>query len=194
MIKTKIINLFGGPGVGKSTTAAKVFSELQLKGYKCDLPYEFPKQVAWESNVSQISDQSYIFSNQHRGIVRSFGKVDYIILDSPILLSIVYKNRYHQGYPSNLYGDSFDNFVLEVFKGYDNINFVLERNTETFEENGRLQTKEESLEIDNDIVNLLTNNDIDYVPINQTNDIGDRIAEHLVLLDKSEKNIIEIYE
>ena len=81
---TKIINLFGGPGSGKSTISSGLFYELKRKNVSCDNPYEFPKQVAWEQNDSQINDQLFIFANQHRGIVRSYGNVDYIILDSPI--------------------------------------------------------------------------------------------------------------
>ena len=31
----KIINFFGGPGCGKSTTAAYVFSQLKIQGFGC---------------------------------------------------------------------------------------------------------------------------------------------------------------
>jgi len=188
MKKTKIINIFGGPGIGKSTTAARIYNELQLKGYECDLPYEFPKQVAWEENKSQITDQFYICANQHRGIVRSYGKVDYIILDSPILLSLVYKDRYHKGYPTTLYGESFDKFVLDVFSRYDNMNFLIQRTEESFTEEGRLQTKEESIQIDKEIELILVNNDIDYIPVVQSLDIGTKISEHIHLEDRLDKN------
>ena len=76
--------------------------------------------MAWENNHSQISDQLYIFANQHRGIVRSYGKVDFIILDSPIILSLAYKNGYGNEYPTNLYGNtSFDKMVTDVFSKYE---------------------------------------------------------------------------
>jgi len=190
MKKTKIINIFGGPGIGKSTTAARVYSELQLQGYSCDLPYEFPKQVAWEDNKSQITDQFYICANQHRGIVRSYGKVDFIIVDSPILLSVVYKDRYHVGYPTSLYGDTFDKFVLEVFKGYENINYIIHRETKEYEEEGRLQTQDESVQIDNEIILLLDECGVDYHPIRQTPSIGVEISNHIINNHKTILNVV----
>jgi nicotinamide riboside kinase len=184
MKKTKIINLYGGAGVGKSTTAAKIYNELQMNGYECDLPYEFPKQVAWENNRSQISDQLFIFAGQHRNIVRSYGKVDYIILDSPILLSLVYKNLYNEGFPASLYGNNFDRMALDVYRGYDNINFFIQRNVETYVDEGRLQTHKESIMVDNEIEKLLLKHDIDYIGVPQTKDIGDKISQHIMITNK----------
>lgn len=189
MKNTKIINLFGGPGVGKSTTAAKIYNELQMAGYECDLPYEFPKQVAWEDNRSQITDQLFIFAGQHRNIVRSYGKVDYIILDSPILLSLVYKTLYNEGFPSLLYGNNFDRMALDVFKGYDNINFNIERKSKSeYIKEGRFQTYDESVRVDNMIVKTLEDNDIDYIPIKQSKDIGMKIVQHVLITNKLEDN------
>lgn len=170
MVKeTKIINLFGGPSSGKSTITSGLFYELKKKNISCDNPYEFPKQVAWEDNTSQITDQLYIFANQHRGIVRSYGKVDYIILDSPILLSLAYKDGYNVEYPSSLYNDTFDQMVLNVFNQYNNINIFLER-PDNFQDDGRFQDKEQSLMFDSKIKSILDNNSIDYRTL-QVNDL-----------------------
>jgi len=188
MKNTKIINIFGGPGIGKSTTAAKIYHDLQMNGYECDLPYEFPKQVAWEENRSQITDQLFIFAGQHRNIVRSYGKVDYIILDSPILLSLVYKNLYNEGFPSSLYGNEFDRMALGIFKSYDNINFNIERNKMDYITEGRFQSYDESVMIDNRITSILVDNQIDFIPIKQTKDIADRIVEHILISNKVEEN------
>lgn len=184
MKKTKIINLFGGPGVGKSTTAAGVFHKLQMMGFECDLPYEYPKISAWERNLSELSDQLYVLSSQHRNIVRSYGKVDYIILDSPIILSLIYKRMYGDGYPSMMYDDSFDEFTMGLFNRYNNINFFIRRDTNRYVNEGRLQNKEESLYIDNEIHNLLKNNDIEFFDIIQERDISNKIAEHIAISSK----------
>jgi len=161
MRETKIINLFGGPGAGKSTIASGLFYELKRLNISCDNPYEFPKQVAWEDNTSQINDQLYIFANQHRGIVRSYGKVDYIILDSPILLSLAYKNGYGNEYPASLYNDYFDKMVIDVFNQYDNINLFLNR-PEDFQDEGRFQDYQQSLSFDNKIKSILDDNNFQY--------------------------------
>ena len=172
---TKIINLFGGPCSGKSTISSGLFYELKRRDISCDNPYEFPKQVAWEKNDSQINDQLFIFANQHRGIVRSYGKVDYIIVDSPILLSLAYKNGYESGYPSTLYNDTFDKMVLDVFNKYENINIFLDR-PDNFQDEGRLQNHKESLDFDNKIKSIMDKTEISY----RTLKVNDKTIEYIL--------------
>ena len=70
MKKTKIINFFGGPGIGKSTQAAGLFYLMKRDGLSVELTEEFPKVLSWEGNVSGLKDQLYITANQHRNISR----------------------------------------------------------------------------------------------------------------------------
>ena len=91
---SKLINLFGGPGIGKSSISAGITYKLKKKHISCNNPYEFPKRLAWDNNIPAIKDQLYVFANQHRGIAECYGKVDYIIIDSPILFSTIYHRYY----------------------------------------------------------------------------------------------------
>lgn len=43
MKNTIIVNLFAGPGAGKSTGAAYIFSKLKLAGIDCEYVSEFAK-------------------------------------------------------------------------------------------------------------------------------------------------------
>lgn len=158
-----IVNFFGGPGIGKSTQSAGLFSEMKKNHMDVELTFEFPKIVAWEENFSAIQDQFYITANQHRNISRLYGKVKYIIVDSPILLGTFYKNKYGSGYPSSFYGDSFDVFVWELFRRYNSLNILLTRDDTTYNENGRFQNLQESKEIDSDIKQTLITNDVPFV-------------------------------
>lgn len=160
---SKIINLFAGPGAGKSSIAAGLVYKMKKNHIQCDAPYEFPKLLAWDENHSAIADQLYVLANQHRGIVKSYGKVDYIVMDSPILLSLTYKNYYKADtYPAKLYGKSFDKMILDVFNQYDNINILLERTEGKHNDKERYQTLEESKELDKAIELSLIKNDIPY--------------------------------
>ncbi len=163
MKKTKIINFFGGPGIGKSTQAAGLHYLMKKNGMSVELTSEFPKTIAWEKNYSAINDQLYITANQHRNISRVYGQVDYIIVDSPILNGLIYKSRY-QGtvYPTTFYGESFDKFILDLFHQYDNINILLHRNDAVFQKEGRFQNLKGSKYIDNDINELLKTNNVDF--------------------------------
>ena len=159
---SKLINLFGGPGIGKSSIAAGIFYKLKKKHISCNNPYEFPKTLAWDNNIPAIKDQLYVFANQHRGIAQSYGKVDYIIIDSPILFSKIYHSYYTSGYPAEFYGESFHNMILDLHNKYDNINILLERAEGVHNEEERFQDYEESIAIDDFCKKILTNNNIPY--------------------------------
>ena len=159
---SKLINLFGGPGIGKSSIAAGIFYKLKKKHISCNNPYEFPKTLAWDNNIPAIKDQLYVFANQHRGIAQSYGKVDYIIIDSPILFSKIYHSYYTEGYPAEFYGDSFHKMILELHNKYDNINILLERANGVHNDEERFQNYEESLMIDKLCKKVLDENNIPY--------------------------------
>jgi hypothetical protein len=160
-----IINFFGGPGIGKSTQSAELFTLMKKNHMDVELTYEYPKIVAWEENYSTIKDQFFVTANQHRNISRLYGKVKYIIVDSPIILGTVYKDLYNEKpeYPASFYDNSFDFFVLQLFRKYNNFNILLKRNDSTYDENGRFQNLEESKEIDKTIKETLDLHNIPYV-------------------------------
>lgn len=179
-----IINFFGGPGIGKSTQSTGLFTEMKKNHMDVELTYEFPKEVAWEGNVSQLKDQFFITANQHRNISRLYGKVKYIIVDSPIILGSIYRDKYcdvHE-YPSSFYDSSFDRFIWELFKKYKSINILLHRNDDTYNENGRLQSLKESREIDIEIKESLLINNVPFIEfpvnVNTPNEIFKYITEN----------------
>ena len=176
---SKIINIFGGPGIGKSSIAAGITYKLKKKHISCNNPYEFPKILAWDQNLSATKDQLFVLANQHRGITQSYGKVDYIVVDSPILFSLIYKTWYDSGYPSNFYGDSFDQMVLDIHGGYDNINILLERSEGNYNEGERYQNIEESKKIDLHCKKILEQNNIHFHTVKVGKDTVKKILKLL---------------
>ena len=177
---SKIINLFGGPGIGKSTQASGLFTEMKRNHMSVEYTYEFPKEVAWEGNISQLRDQFFITANQHRNISRLYGKVDYIIVDSPIVLGCFYEQRYGDGYPASFYSMSFfDKFLWELFDQYDNINILLNRNNDTYDPNGRMQDLKEAQEIDADIKQTLLVNSIEFEEFEVNNNTARDIFNYI---------------
>jgi|TARA_B110000908_G_scaffold28111_1_gene33055 hypothetical protein len=178
---SKLINLFGGPGIGKSSIASGITYKLKKKHINCDMPYEFPKALAWDNNQSAIQDQLYVLANQHRGIVKSYGKVDYIVLDSPIILSLVYRSMYRAtSYPSTLYNsEHFDKLVLDIHNQYDSLNILLERSDDGIHNNDeRYQSLEESKKLDREIENTLIKNNIPYHKVK----VGNKTVKNIVKL------------
>jgi nicotinamide riboside kinase len=159
---SKLINLFGGPGIGKSGIAAGITYKMKKKHISVNNPYEFPKRLAWDNNIPAIKDQLYVFANQHRGIAESYGKVDYIVIDSPILFSTIYHTYYTEGYPAEFYGQPFHDLVVDLHRKYDSINILLERGETVHNDDERFQSYEQSIEIDKLCKKILDDNNISY--------------------------------
>jgi hypothetical protein len=155
----KVINFFGGPGTGKSTTAAGLFHLMKTMGYKVELVTEYAKDVVYQESFFKLKDQLYIFTKQHHKLWKLRGKVDYVITDSPLLLSL----HYFQENP--IYNeDNFKAFVKSTYDAYDNINIYLIRNLDhhPYQGYGRTQSESEAIQIDRDLVELLTQNKVQY--------------------------------
>jgi hypothetical protein len=92
---TTVINLYAGPGSGKSTRAAEVFAVLKGQGVSCELVTEWVKEWAWRGErIEQNWDGVYITAQQARRERAVYGKVDYIITDSPLGLGAVFERVY----------------------------------------------------------------------------------------------------
>ncbi|MEE1302329.1 MAG: hypothetical protein UHD64_06045 [Bacteroidales bacterium] len=158
MSKTLVVNLFGVPGAGKSTGAAYIFSQLKMKGVNAELITEFAKDKVWEENKEVFKNQAYIFGKQSFKLSRCDGKVDVIITDSPLPLSIFYNKD------SNL-TENFNKTVMDVFNSYENKNYLLLR-VKPYNPSGRHQTEEESDALAKPIQSLLLDRNIGFTWIN----------------------------
>lgn len=160
-MNTTVINFYGGPCSGKSTAAAGLFYKMKLAGLSVELTDEFAKECVWEENIPMLKDQLWILAHQHRKILRLADKVDYVITDSPVLLSPIYRTKY--GEP--MYSDIIDTMALECYNKYDNINFMLSRPRENYEEDGRAQDEVQSIQIDLDILKQFDTLDIPFTQL-----------------------------
>lgn len=153
---TKYINLFGGPGVGKSTTAAAIFVEMKRRNMNVELVTEVAKDFVWEGRMKTLDIQPYVTIKQFRNLYRLKGKVDYVISDSPILLGCIYADKYAPTLPA-----SYKQLIVDLHKQEldPSVNIVLERLFD-YDSSGRYQSEEEALQLDRDIQNVLDSNNI----------------------------------
>lgn len=152
-----IVNLYGAPGAGKSTGAAYVFAKLKMAGINAELITEFAKDKVWEESKEVFNNQAYIFGKQYFRISRCANKVDVIVTDSPLVLSIIYNN-------SEVLGEDFNKVVLNVMNSYNTQNYFINR-AKKYNPKGRFQTEEESNELGKDIRGFLINEGIDFYEV-----------------------------
>ena len=178
---TLLVNLYAGPGTGKSSTMAGVFSELKWRGINCEMGPEFAKEKVWEESFKILGNQIYVFGKQLHTIHRLINKVEVIITDSPLLLSLIYGKEE---------GEPFKNLVLDVHHRFNNLNIFLRRHKK-FNPSGRLQTEEEAKEIDRRLENLLIDNHILFEFYDSGRESVQKITDEVIRLighDKAKFN------
>ena len=113
---TVVINLYGEPSSGKSTIASGLFFHMKMGGLNVEMAPEYIKSKVFEENPYPFKDQLYVFAKQNKKLRELQGKVDFIITDSPLLMSLVYNSTEPP---------LFDEMVLQYYKQYNNMNFAL---------------------------------------------------------------------
>lgn len=172
MKETIFVNLYGGPGSGKSTTATGIFSKLKQIGVDCEYVPEYAKYLVWRKTFSVMEDQLYIFAKQHHQFFIMNGKVDVVITDSPLLNSLIYCD------PSDQY---LMDLVTERYRRFKNLDIFLTRK-KIYNPNGRYQTEERAKEIDEQTRNMLKANNVDFVEFPGTPETIDEITNKIVLM------------
>ena len=75
----KVINLFAGPGSGKSTTAAGLFYHLKTMNKKVEYVSEYAKDLIYENRFERLNDYLYMLAKQHHRLYRLKGIMKYFI-------------------------------------------------------------------------------------------------------------------
>jgi len=154
---TTYINLFGGPGVGKSTLAAELFARFKKQGKSVELVTEFVKDLVWENRQSTLEIQPYVSMKQFRNLVRLRGKVDYVITDSPLIKDLVYARRYAPDLPQ-----AYHELLFRLHESLvDSINILLSREWE-YDRVGRYQDEDQARELDAELRFMLELHEVDY--------------------------------
>jgi len=154
---TLVVSLLGGPGIGKSTTAAGVFAMLKTRGVNAELVHEYAKDLTWERAHDKLRYQPYVTAKQMWAIERVRGKVDVIITDTSPLLAFVHG--------SVRYGatDAFFAWVIDAHKRLNTLDILLGRNAVIdYQPVGRRESVESAKSIDYSIKAVLDTYSLPY--------------------------------
>ena len=173
----KVINFFGAPGAGKSTAALGLANAMKRAWLNCEYVSEFAKDQVWAETTHLLSKQNWVLANQEFRLSVMKGKVDFAVIDCPLLISAFYAP---EEYPA-----SFTELCFDFFRMYDNVNFFVNR-SHKYSGIGRLQNEAESDAIAIKMKNFLSNSGIQFVEINA----GDWAPEQLFAM-LQDMNVID---
>lgn len=138
----RVINLFGGPGSGKSTTAAALFVTLKNNSIRAELVGEEAKdQIYWGSS-NQLSNQFMLAAMQYARLKNlETAGCEIAIADSPLIQSPTYARSSH-------YYPELNALVSKINSEFHNTNVFVVR-TKPYDNFGRVQKDiEEAKKID----------------------------------------------
>lgn len=156
---TILINFFGQPSCGKSTTASDLCTRLKYCQKNVENVLEWTKWWAYSNHKITKFDQYYIFGKETQNQSRLFNKVEYIISDSPVYLTAFYQ-QYYTG------KSGLTELVKEFYKSAEEediqiYNFYLKRN-KSYNSVGRYQTAEEAEKVGEAMLKWIIENKIPY--------------------------------
>lgn len=148
-MKTIVVNLYAGPGAGKTTGAWEIAALLKKEKINTEYVAEYAKELVWDDQVKlldgSVKNQINLFKVQSHRLARLKGKVSIIVTDSPLLLNLIYCKN-----PTT----EFEKMVLSEYDKYNNFNLFIRRGN-GYEKSGRIQTLEESKQIDGRIKEMM---------------------------------------
>lgn len=130
---TQVINLLGGPSIGKSVYAAKLYAELSELGYSVALVQEYVKKWAWQGILPGKYDQPFITGQQIKAESMLYGKVDFIVTDASIYQGSIYEEHYFNQDTVSCMIDDFMELSSDIKRHY----FMVERNDKFWTKDGR---------------------------------------------------------
>lgn len=140
--RVRRVCVYGGPGSGKTTYAARLFADLKTMGCEVEHVQEFVKTMAYEGRKPEGFDQTYILGEQiHREEV-ALRHVPMIVTDCPVPLCAAYAKYYVSlGWGA----------ILDMAMVYDHafpaLNLYVKRSV-PYTSKGRYQTVEQAREFD----------------------------------------------
>lgn len=163
----KVINIFAGPGAGKSTTAAILFGRMKLRGLKTELVTEYAKDKVWEKSFGVLGNQLYVFGKQYHKLWRLQEEVDYAVVDSPLAMSLYY---------GKACGDTFKKLVIEEHNRWPSLNIFLER-VKPYQKYGRYQDEDGARAVDRELRTIIDEAGISCETVPGNDMAPDRILE-----------------
>lgn len=174
---TIVINLIGGPGVGKSLIAGLLFSELKILNYSVEYIQEYVKFLIWSNHIDKIHNQYQVVQKQYQLLKNIDGQVNFIVTDGSLLHNLYY-NKADNENVSNI--EKTELFAKKCLGEFNNIFILLDRGNYKFEQVGRIHTEEESIKIDKELKKILDELNIEYITITSDKNNISKMIDYII--------------
>lgn len=181
---TTIINLYGGPGTGKSTTAALMFATLKQRGVNAELVQEVAKRWAWQGRPITPLDQFQIFGEQLARESDLLGKCDVVVTDGPLLLGEFFSTWFEQHAIATALKHAREVYDDELRAAKHEQWHVFLHRSKPYNPKGRYQTEAEARRMDGKQLLLVSQT---YRVWHELDTARDDIAEFLTGFDREVK-------
>jgi len=172
-----VINLFSGPGCGKSTLAAGLFHQLKIQNYNVEYVSEYAKDLIYENRFERLNDYLYVLAEQHHRLFKLKNSVDYVVCDGSFLLGYIHCKK-NKTYNHKL----IKQLVLDTFNRYENMNYLLQRDKNFYHTHGRKESLKQAIKLDEKLIKLFDKKSISHRKVTHEN------ALSLILKDIAQKN------
>lgn len=156
---TTLINFLGQPGSGKSTLGTQLYTELKIRDKEVEFVNEFVKTWTYTGRKVNKFGQYFIFGTETEQQQRLFNKVDYIIADSPVMLTAFYQHYYWGS--DSLIEPTKEFYKFAEEEGVRVVNIFIDRKFK-YNPKGRFQTEEQSDEVKAELLSWLPENGFEF--------------------------------
>lgn len=139
--RPRCLNIYAGPGVGKSSVMASIYAELKQCALNVEMAPEYAKELVL---LGLECDQEEIFEVQSRRISVA-RKVDFVVTDSPLLQQLIYADN-----------PGLRQRILAEYQLYDNLDILLLRSpTIAYDARGRYADLATALTVAREVHDML---------------------------------------
>lgn len=128
------LNIWGGPGTGKSIITSELYAQLKKSGVSCEMAREYAKELTWAGQI-HLHEQLWISAEQHRRQAILQGRADVVITDAPVPQGVLFA-------PLS-YRESLLESLVALTKGWNSLNILVNRTEDVpYEQAGRNESPE----------------------------------------------------
>lgn len=157
---TKVINIVGGPGCGKSLFKSTIVLNLLVRHHTVETVPDFAKILVWQQDFESLKNQYAIAQRQFEMLNVLDGQVEFIVTEGS-LPQLLFYNEYYEDNVCDV--GKTRTQILDWYHQHNNINVMVRRGDEArYTQAGRLQNEEAAQEVDRGLRDTLTREGIKY--------------------------------